>query len=188
VIALTLTAPAAHGAKRLPCGHGGITEARNDQVRVYELSTENDDHVLKACRFKTRKRTTLYSWFSCDCSRGDEPGPGPLWLGGAFVAVSSLPYFPPDGSPPATTRGDVELYDAKRGKSVLTFVAEPSRLLIKPSNGSLAYVEDFALHKIERGGADRVIDAGPIKQSSLTLEGSKLSWTKNGQRFSATLH
>src|SRR3954447_10023118 len=146
VAALGLLAPSAEAAKRSSCDSRGSTEVRNELVRVYELSKsdDTDSHELKACYYKTRKRTSLYSWFDCSCSVADEPSPDEVWLGGRFVAVEThTATGPPGAGGPTPSTYSVELYDAKRGKSLRSFLGFPERLVIKPSNGSIAYTEHF---------------------------------------------
>lgn len=183
-----LVAPSAGATKRPSCGHGGTTQAKTDQIRVYELS-ESSQYDLKVCHLRTGRRTTLYSWFDCGCSVADEPSPHDVWVAGRFVAVqTNSGTGPPGAGGPPSPRYSVELLDAKAGKSLEMSAGLVGKLVIKPRNGSIAYTRSGALHKLERGGQDKIVDPGPIKESSVRLEGSKLSWTKNGQSFSATLH
>ena len=67
-------------------------ELRNAQAVVYLREKEAGseiDRTMIGCQRKTRKRTRLYSWSSCDCSIADSLPPQ-VWLAGRFVATNAF--------------------------------------------------------------------------------------------------
>jgi hypothetical protein len=62
---------------------------QNVQARVYERSQRGDadQHLLVGCLLHSGQSVVLDSWFSCDCSRGDEIPPQ-VWLRERIVVVN----------------------------------------------------------------------------------------------------
>lgn len=177
-------APAAHK----PCAvRGSTTVERNAQVRVFTRSAREDesDHRLVGCLLASGRRLLLDSWFSCDCSRGDENEPQ-TWLRGTVVAVNRYGCSP-DPSFPACSGGartvDLRTRRTLRRASTGGYVSE---LAIGPA-GTIAVVTGRGLVTSDAAG-EVVLDAGPgIQPGSLAFAGPLLYWTSGGAPRSALL-
>ena len=203
LFAATIVAGAApaEAASKLPsCSKNGTTLEKSESVRVYELSDDEGNHTIKACRIATRKRTTLSEYFSCDCSTGDESPPDSIQLNGLIVLVITSPTTgppgsdgPPTGAPPGTTtpitpvvpNQALSVFDLGSGFRRTVF-ARPGELVLR-RQGSFAYRQGAELHAVPRKGQDTVIDTGPVEAGTLRLEGKTLSWIGAGQPRTATL-
>jgi hypothetical protein len=110
--ALLLPAAAAE-AKPKRCPSAGVVEVTKKAV-LYVVE-DDGDHTLRGCVKRSRKRTTLATWFSCHCSIGDEPDPQTR-LQGKLAAVNEY-FCPPDGSP---CTGSASSFDLKARARVHT--------------------------------------------------------------------
>jgi len=180
--------PAEAATKALPCSANGDTVTKNDSLRVYELSDSEGNHEYKACRLRTRERVTIYSYFSCECSTGDEPDLDRVVLAGHFVAVVVPPNYGPPGntSPSEMLSSTIRVFDAAKRERVRTVSATPDDLVLR-RQGSIAYRAGAELHVVPRTGTDTLVDAGPVQAGSLRLDGKRLSWISAGTPRSGTL-
>src|SRR5215211_4417200 len=89
VLALPAAADAATQQERI-CAKRGATVARSATARVFEVD-RSDEHMLYACLRRGGRLQVLTSWFSCECSVGDDPAPAAELLAGHFVATTHYP-------------------------------------------------------------------------------------------------
>lgn len=179
--------PVAHAdarkAKRklAPCtARGDVTLNRNTTARIYEVE-DDDTHSVYGCMYDTRKRRLLATYFSCDCSTGDEQPPT-TWLTGRFAAVTKSS-CPPPGLPDPCV-GSLRVVDVRTGKTIHAASSAPSELLLK-RNGSIAYVIGNKVVAYDGDGV-RTVDEGPgLEPDSLAANGRLLYWTRGGVARSA---
>lgn len=169
---------------------GSVTVAQNEQARVYVRSKRGDadQHVLIGCLLRSGQRVRLDSWFSCDCSRGDESAPQ-VWLRARIVAINRYscspdPLSPGDcvgGARTVSLRTGETLRRASTGTSVAALVQGP--------RGSFAYVSSGgAVVKSDTTGETVVLDAGPgVDATSLAAAGARVYWLRGGAPQSALL-
>jgi hypothetical protein len=185
LLAAAALAPATAVAKPQgkPCAvRGSATVAQSPQVRVYERG--NDNHVLVGCNRRSGRRTVLASWYSCDCSIGDEIAPQ-VWLAGRHVAVNRYSCSPIDPMSPCT--GTMEVTDLRTGR--VRYSADAGGfigLVIKP-NGSVAFVLGQQLIRIDTRGT-ALLDQGPgIDSGSLAVNRTRVYWLHDNIPQSASL-
>jgi hypothetical protein len=174
IILVTLAAPAtADAASRQEriCAERGATVARSSVARVLEVN-RNDQHTLYACLRRGGRLQELASWFSCECSVGDDTPPGVALLAQRFVLVTRYPScgpFPCDLPISYTLRN----LRSKRDFAPLGDVSQ-----VVTGDGFFAY-EDGRVVDV-RGGVERVVDAGPgIERASLAAAGRRLYWMRD---------
>ncbi len=178
-------------SKPAPCSaKGSTTVALNPLARVYARSQRGDadQHVLVGCLLRSGQRVVLDSWFSCDCSRGDELAPQ-IWLRERIVVVNRYgcspdPLSAADCSGSARSvslRTGETLHRANTGSSVAALVQGP--------RGSFAYVSSGgAVVKSDATGETVVLDAGPgVDATSLAVAGARIYWLRAGVPQSALL-
>lgn len=167
---------------------GSTTVALNPQARLYVRSQRGDadQHLLIGCLLGSGRTLQLDSWFSCDCSRGDESGPQ-VWLRGAVVAINrySCPPDPTLGDCVGGARTlDLRTRRTLRRANTGTFV---SALVLGP-RGAFAYVSSAGAVAKSDAGGEGVLDAAPgIEPDSLAIAGSRVYWTRAGAPQSALL-
>lgn len=166
---------------------GSATVARSGLARVYVRGARGDadQHELVGCLLGSGRRTLLDSWFSCDCSRGDESDPQVV-LRGALVAVNR--YSCPPGPELGSCTGAVRSVDLRTRRTLRRGNSGGylSELALGP-RGALAFVRGSALVASDAAG-ERVLDPGPgIEPGSLAFAGSLLYWTRDGAARSARL-
>jgi hypothetical protein len=173
-----------------PCAvKRSVTVAQNEQARVYERSERGDadQHVLIGCLLRSGQRVELDSWFSCDCSRGDESAPQ-VWLRARIVAVNRYGCSPDpsvidcSGSARSVSlRTGETLRRANTGSSLSALVQGP--------RGSFAYVSSGgAVVKSDDAGETVVLDAGPgVDVSSLAIADARVYWLRDGVPQTAVL-
>jgi hypothetical protein len=191
-----LAAPAAHARSASAArpvaascaAKGTTTVARSGQARVWVRTRgDSDEHVLVGCLLGSGRRLLLDSWFSCDCSRGDELAPQ-VWLRGTVVAVNRWG-CPPDPVllGPCTGRARTVDLRARRTLRSATSDGYVSQLAIGP-RGAFAILVGSALVKADADG-EAVLDPGPgIESGSLAFAGALLYWTRDDAPRSARLH
>jgi hypothetical protein len=190
-----LAAPAAHARKLRPhrvlspCAvKRSTTVALDSQARLYTRSQrgDTDQHSLVGCLLRSGRAIELESWFSCNCSRGDEVAPQ-VWLRGTVVAINRYGCAPDPllgGCVGSARTFDLRtrrtLRQADTGTSVQTLVIGPG--------GAFAYVSSGgAVIKADADGTV-VLDGGPgIDPDSLALGGAWVYWTRGGAPHSAQL-
>jgi len=173
-----------------PCAaRGSTTVALNPQARVYVRSERGDadQHLLIGCLLGNGRKVQLDTWFSCDCSRGDELPPQ-VWLRGTVVAVNRHGCSPDplvfdcSGSARSVSlRTGKTLRRANTGTSVGALVLGPA--------GVFAYVSaGGAVVKSDASGETVVVDPGPgIDSASLAIAGARVYWMRAGAPQSALL-
>ena len=185
----------AHAARPRPhraptcAAKGSVTVALNPQARVYERAQRGDadQHLLIGCLLRSGRTTQLESWFSCDCSRGDEIGPQ-AWSRGTVVAINRWS-CPPDPLVGGICSGGARSFDlrtrrtlrrANTGTSVAALVIGP--------RGSFAYVSSGGAVAKSDASGEGTLDATPgVDPSSLAIAGSRVYWTRDGTPQSALL-
>src|SRR5215212_11573456 len=100
---------AAADARSKRCPRSGL-EAKSSKAVLYEVGDDDGNHELVGCVKKSRKRTTLATWFSCDCSIGDD-APPQAWLSGRMAAVNGFSCSPIDPNQPCS--GTLEVTDLR---------------------------------------------------------------------------
>lgn len=193
MLACASSANAARPAKahRVPscAARGSTTIALTPQARVYVRSQRGDadQHLLIGCLLRSGRTTQLDSWFSCDCSRGDEFDPQ-VWLRGTVVAINRWG-CPPDPLAGGICTGAARTFDlrtrrtlrrANTGTSVAALVIGP--------RGAFAYVSSGGAVAKSDAGGEGVLDAAPgIDPSSLAIAGARVYWTRGGTPQSVLL-
>ncbi|MGN6188385.1 MAG: hypothetical protein ACTHOE_05765 [Conexibacter sp.] len=179
-----------HRAPAAPCAaKGSKTVALNPLARVYVRSERGDadQHLLIGCLLRSGQTVQLASWFSCDCSRGDEPSPQ-VWLRERIVAVNrwSCPPDPALGdcvgsARTVSLRTGETLHSASTGTSVAALVQGP--------RGSFAYVSSGgAVLKVDADGEGVLLDPGPgVAADSLAAAGAHVYWMHGAIPFAASL-
>jgi hypothetical protein len=170
-LALPATADAATKQERI-CAKRGDTVARSATARVFEVN-RSDEHTLYACLRRGGKLQPLASWFSCECSVGDDPAPAAELLAGHFVAVTHYPSCGPFPCEATTT------YTLRNLRSRRDIAPQDDVWQVVTGPGFFAY-EDGRVVRV-RGGEERVVDAGPgIEHFSLAVAGRRLYWMRDG--------
>ena len=173
-----------------PCAvKGSVTVAQNEQARVYVRTRRDDDaqHVLVGCLLRSGQRVVLDSWFSCDCSRGDELQPQ-VWLRARIVAVNRYG-CPPDSILGGCT-GSARTVSLRTGETLRRAVTGSSVVaLVQGPRGSFAYVSSGGgVVKSDATGETLVLDAGPgIVAGSLAAVGARVYWLHGGAPQTALL-
>lgn len=165
-------------------------DVRTARVIIY-TRVDGPDHEMVGCYRKSRKRTLLDSWYSCECSVGDEYG-ARVKVAGRFVALNNAAYGSPSDSTDQTgSLHVVDLADAQRLFSYDTggYLDE---LALKP-NGSAAFTFntihnsssfdfDGRLVRIDKTGTAVLAEQG-VEKGSLALapSGRHLYWRDQSQ-------
>ena len=145
-------------------------------ARVFEVD-RGGDRTLYGCLRADGRRRALASWFSCDCSIGDDPAPGVELHAGRFVALTQ---YPSCGPFPCETRTTYELRDLRSGRRV---DAGGDVWQVVTGPGFFAYEDGRVV--IVRGGREQVVDPGPgIELFSLAVAGTRLYWMRDGAPYS----
>lgn len=175
IILVTLAAPATADAatkQERICAQRGETVARSSVARVFEVNRD-DQRTLYACLRRGGRLQELASWFSCECSQGDDTTPGVALLAQRFVVVTRYPLCGPF---PCDQPNSYRLRNL-RSKRDFTPLGDVSQVVT--GDGFFAY-EDGRVVDV-RGGVERVVDAGPgIERSSLAAAGRRLYWMHDG--------
>jgi hypothetical protein len=175
LVLLSLTIPAAADAatkQERICAKRGVTVERSAAARVFEVD-RSDEHTLYACLRKGGRLRSLASWFSCECSVGDDPAPGVDLLAGRFVAVT---HHPSCGPFPCEMPTTYSLHNLRSGRDFAPR-GDVSQVVTGP--GFFAYEDGRVV--VVRGGAEQVADAGPgIERFSLAVAGTRLYWMRGG--------
>jgi hypothetical protein len=173
-VAMAADAAAATGDdRRRACAKRGTTVASSSAARVFEVS-RGDDHTLYACLRATGRRQSLASWYSCDCSVGDEPAPDAELVAPRLVLLTEYPACGPVECTSPTTytlrnlRSKHEVYPNNHVSQVVT------------GAGFYAYEDGRVV--VVRGRSERVVDEGPgVERDSLAVAGGLLYWIRDGQ-------
>lgn len=207
LVALPASASAKPPRKAKACptkdvGERQITEralsidVRTAKVVIY-TRVDGRDHEMFGCYRKSRKRTLLDSWYSCECSIGDEYG-ARVKVAGRFVALNNADYgSPSDNTDQTGSLRVVDLADARRLFSYDTggYVDE---LALKP-NGSAAFTFntirnssnsefDGRLVRIDKTGTAVLAERG-VEEGSLALapSGRHIYWRDQSQYRGAAI-
>jgi hypothetical protein len=175
LLSLALPAVAAADTKaerRKICAKRGATVASSGSARVFEVDREGD-RSLYGCLRGTGRLQLLASWFSCECSVGDDPAPSAELHAGRFVAISQ----PPSCGPfPCETPTTYTLRNLRSGREV-----HPLGPVSQVEAGEGFYAFSDGRVVLVRGGRERVVDAGPgIEPGSLAIAGRRLYWMRDG--------
>ena len=168
---LLLLAPASADAatkRERTCAKRGVTVERSATARVFEVD-RGGDRTLYACMRRGGRLQPLASWFSCDCSVGDDPAPGVALLSGRFVVVTHFPScgpFPCEASTTYTLRNLRSRREVHPQGDVWQVVTGP---------GFFAYEDGRVV--VVRAGREQVVDAGRgIEHFSLAAARNRLYW------------
>ena len=192
-------APAAEAKppKKKPCPVS-VTAATvvTSQLAVYTTQRGRDFKMI-GCDRKTRRRTVIDRWYSCECSIADEYPPT-VWTAGRYVATQAMACSPIDHT---DCYGHLEVINLRTPKLVSR---TPDRVIardviLKP-NGSVAYttaqwsgpysqtIVSADVYVMERGGEARLLDSGAtVEPGSLALsqDGKRLFWLNGDQARTA---
>jgi hypothetical protein len=195
--ALLVPAASAAAARRAPrpaaapcAAKGSTTVALNPVARVYVRSQRGDAdrHVLVGCLLRSGQRVVLDSWFSCDCSRGDELAPQ-VWLRERIVVVNRYGCSP-DPTVPFDCTGSARSISLRTGETLRRANTGTSvAALVQGPRGSFAYVSSGgAVVTSDATGETVVRDAGPgIDATSLAVAGARVYWLRAGAPQTALL-
>jgi hypothetical protein len=179
LLLLPAAAHAAGGGKpgaRTICAKRGHTVEASRVARVFEVD-RGGDRTLYGCLRADGRRRALASWYSCECSVGDDPAPGVELHAGRFVALT---HYPSCGPFPCEAPTTYELRDLRSGRRVAP-VADVWQVVTGP--GFFAYEDGRVV--IVRGGSEQVADPGPgIERFSLAVAGTRLYWMRDGAPYS----
>jgi hypothetical protein len=163
------------------CANRGLTVASSKAARVFEVDRRGD-HSLYGCMRSDGRLQLLSSWFSCDCSIGDDPAPGAELRARRFVEVTEYASCGPLPDP-SCGGSTITLRDLRTRRDV--FPAGPVAQVVA-RGGSFAFADGRVVLVVGRD--ERVLDPGPgIEQGSLAFSRTRLYWTRDGQPFSAPL-
>jgi hypothetical protein len=162
-----------------PCPSVSRASHSTLQARVYSAGAE-PNYRLVGCDLKTRRRTALASWYDCGCSVGDASPPA-LTLAYRFAAIEDTSCSPI--SPECYS--SLIVRDLRSGRTIhADRDGTVGPLLFKP-NGTMAYLDQRGLVKVERRQTT-VVDSGPgIDRNSLATDGRHLYWLRDGQPHAA---
>jgi hypothetical protein len=174
MLALPAVAPAAtKQERRRVCAERGFTVASTASARVFEVDRDGD-HALYGCLRANGRLRLLASWFSCDCSVGDDPAPSAELLAGRFVALTR---YPSCGPFPCETGPTYSLRNLRSGRAV---APQGPVSQVERGQGFFAYADGRVV--IVDGRRERVVDAGPgVEPGSLAVAGRRLYWMRDGQ-------
>jgi hypothetical protein len=171
LLLMPATADAATQQERA-CAERGTTVERSPVARVFEVDRDGD-RTLYGCLRRGGRLQVLASWFSCDCSIGDDPAPGVDLLAGHFVALTRSPSCGPFPCEAKTT------YTLRNLRSRRAVSPQGAVRQVVKGPGFFAY-DDGRVVRV-RGGREDVLDAGPgIEPSSLAVAGRRLYWMRDG--------
>jgi hypothetical protein len=163
------------------CAKRGFTAASSKTVRVFEVDRAGD-RAMYGCMRSGGRLQLLSSWFSCDCSIGDEPAPDVDLHARRFVEVTEYASCGPIPEP--TCGGSTtEVRDLKARRD---YPAEGDVTQLIARGRFFAYADGRVVLVEDRDA--RVLDPGPgIEDGSLAFSRTRLYWTRAGQPFSAPL-
>ena len=163
--------PAAAEARPGDCAQRGVTVAASSVARVFETDRDGD-RALFACLRGTGRLQRLATWFSCDCSVGDDPAPSARLFAGRFVALE----IPPSCGPlPCLGDVTVRLRDLRTRVEV-----RPTGPVTEVVRGRGFFVFGDGRVVIVRGGRERIVDEGPVEPRSIAVAGRRVYWTRDG--------
>jgi hypothetical protein len=175
-------APAATKKERQRiCAKRGFTVASSPAARVFEVDRQGD-HSMFGCMRSNGRLQLLSSWFSCDCSIGDDPAPAARLHALRFVEVTEFASCGPVPDP--TCGGSTTTLRDLRGRRDFSAAGTVAQVVAR--GGTFAFADGRVV--VVDGGGERVVDPGPgIEDGSLALSRTRLYWTRAGQPFSAPL-
>ena len=160
------------------CAKRGVTQASSPAARVFVVSRDFD-HSLYGCMRSNGRLQLLSSWYSCDCSVGDEIAPDVELHAGRFAEVTEFvecgPVPDPSCGGSSATLRDLR---GRRSYSVQDEVAE-----VVARGGTFAYADGRVV--LVRRRAATVVD--PLAGTELALARTRLYWMRDGQPYSAPL-
>jgi hypothetical protein len=180
--ALALAAPA--GAAAAPrhhaCEHRGVTVDRSAKARLFEVDRDGD-RTLYGCWRANGRLQALASWFSCDCSVGDDTAPDAELHAARFAEVTEFVSCGPNPDP-ACGGSTTTLRDLKRRRS---FPADGDVTDVVVATGhGWAFADGRAV--AVRGARAQVLDPGPgVEAGSLAFAWPRLYWMRGGEPRSA---
>ena len=161
------------------CAQRGITAASSASARVFEVD-RGGDRTLYGCLRRGGRLRTLASWFSCDCSVGDETAPSAELIAGVFV---ELTHHPSCGPFDCEAGPSYALRNLRSGRTAAP-VGPVSQ--IERGTGWFAYADERVVRV--RSREETVLDPGPgVEPGSLAIAGRRLYWTARGLPFSSAL-
>jgi hypothetical protein len=164
------------------CAHRGFTVAKSPTARLFETD-RGGDRTLYGCLRAGGRLQTLASWFSCDCSVGDETGPSAELIAGHFALLTATS----DSCGPVPSGEECTVstsYALRNLRSRRDFSPQGEVSQIATGAGFFAYVDGRVV--VVRGGRELMADAGPgIEPGSLALAGPRLYWMRDGLPQSA---
>jgi hypothetical protein len=160
------------------CAKRGVTYASSKVARVFEVDRQSY-RTLYGCMRSNGRLQVLSSWYSCDCSIGDEAGPDAELHAGRFAEVTEYvtcgPVPEPTCGGSSATLRDLR---ARRDYDVQDDVSE-----VVARGGTFAYADGRVV--LVRRRVATVVDAAP--GSELALSRTRLYWTRDGLPQSAPL-
>jgi hypothetical protein len=174
LLVLPAAAQAAGGkpGPRKACAERGHTAAASRVARVFEVNRD-DYRTLYGCLRADGRRRVLVSWYSCECSVGDDPAPGVELHAGRFVALTHYPSCGPFPCEATTT------YTLRNLRSRREVAPQGDVWQVVTGPGFFAY-DDGRVVRV-RGGREEVLDAAPgIEHFSLAVAGLRVYWMRDG--------
>jgi hypothetical protein len=174
-------AAATEKERRRICAKRGFTVTKSPVARVFEVDRQGD-HALYGCMRSNGRLQLLSSWFSCDCSVGDDPAPSAELHARRFVELTEFdscgPVPDPSCGGSTTTLRDLR---ARRDFPAAGDVAQ-----VVARGAAFAFADGRVV--LVDGAGMRVADPGPgIEDRSLAFSPTRLYWTRAGLPFSAPL-
>jgi hypothetical protein len=182
VAAALFAAPAQAATKRERiCAKRGVTVVSSKTARVFEVDREGN-RSLFGCMRSGGRLQLLSTWFSCDCSTGDEPAPAADLHAGRYVEVTEFEACGPIPDP-SCGGSSTALRDLGKRRN-LSPQGDVTQVVARGTHA--AYADGRVVLLV--GGEERVVDPGPgLEAGSLALSLTRLYWTRNGAPFSAPL-
>jgi hypothetical protein len=153
------------------CAKRGFTVASSKAARIFQVSRDAD-HSIFGCLRSNGRLQRLSSWYSCDCSIGDEIAPDVELHAGRFAEVTEFvecgPVPDPSCGGSSATLRDLR---GRRSYSVQDEVAE-----VVARGGTFAYADGRVV--LVRRRVATVVDAAG--GTDLALGRARLYWMRDG--------
>lgn len=167
--------------KERVCAKRGFTVASSKAARVFEVDRQGD-RAMYGCLRSGGRLQLLSSWFSCDCSVGDEIAPDVELHSRRFAEVTEYESCGPVPEP--TCGGSSTSVRDLKARRDHPAAGDVTQLIAR--GRAFAYLDGRVV--LVDGGGRRVADPGPeIEDGSLAFARTRLYWTRAGQPFSAPL-
>ena len=135
------------------------------------------------CMRSNGRLQLLSSWFSCDCSIGDDPTPDAELRAGRFVELTEFASCGPVPDPSCGGSTTIAARPPEQARPLRRRATSPQ---VVARGRFFAYADGRVV--LVHGRDERVLDPGPgIEDGSLAFSRTRLYWIRDGQPHSALL-